>query len=108
MEYVEVELICKTCKEPFTYKRSCHNALEAEILEYKAVHRRKPICPACLKKEQDAAELAKAAEMGLPILMGRSEKQISYALSLRNRYISQHPSALKAAQRNLALTTPHS
>lgn len=98
MEYAEVELVCKKCKTTFVYKKLCHNRHEAEIAEQRAVRRRKPLCPACLRDEQEAAEIVKAAEMGLPELVGRSEKQVSFAFSLRSRYIRKNGAAIRKAQ----------
>lgn len=101
MVFAEVELTCKKCGNQFLYKKAFHNEIEADKARYKAAHRRKPMCPACLRAEQEAADLEKAAEMGLPELMGRSDKQISFAFSLRNRYIKDHEGSILRTQRLL-------
>ena len=106
MELIEVECVCSKCKNPFIVRKECHNKLDAEILEDKLSRRRKPVCPACFKKEQALGAVEMAAKMGLPELIGRTEKQISYAFSLRNSYILQHQGEIKTVKKELGKINP--
>lgn len=101
MEFVEVDLLCKGCGETFTFKKVCQNKIDADIVKQNMIKRRRPLCPKCQRKEQEAANMEKAAKLGLPELMGRSEKQIAYAFSLRNRYACKHEGTIRRAQKYL-------
>lgn len=90
MEIITVELICGVCGNTFTTKRECHNMLEAELLEHKLQRRRKPICPDCYRKSKNKEAIERAAQLQLPEIIGRTDKQIAYAFSLRDSYICAH------------------
>ena len=102
MHIIEVECICKVCGEPFTVKQSCRDMLEVEIQSRKILNRRKPVCSTCYFAEKKAQAEEKVSKMGLPELIGRSEKQIEYALSLRTRYITSHEVQINRVQNELA------
>lgn len=101
MEIVVVECICKSCGNAFTVQRECHNMLAAELLEEKLQRRRKPICPSCFKKEKHKMAIERAAQLCLPEIIGNSKNQITYAVSLRDEFITKHPSQISKAKQEL-------
>lgn len=101
METVKVTLQCKKCGEFFSVVKMCHTKLDAEIETRRISKRRNPVCAACFKKEQLEAAIEKAGIMGLPEIVGYTEKQINYAFSLRNRYIEKNQEKIKQAQKEL-------
>lgn len=101
METVQVELQCKKCGEFFTVKKMCHTKLDAEIEERRISKRRNPVCPNCFKKEKLEMAIEKAGKMGLPELIGSTDKQISFAFSLRDRYIEKNPYKISKARAEL-------
>ena len=83
---------CKTCGKEFTYSKICYNRRDADDFEEWAAEHIDE-CDECrearLRKERDeenAHAAALAAENDLPELHG-SEKQVAWALSLRQRAI---------------------
>lgn len=56
------------------------------------------LCIDCYRAKQEAQEAAKAAEYELPVISGKSDKQIDYASKLRARYVSRHDSEIKQIQ----------
>ena len=101
METVQIDLQCKKCGEFFTVKKLCQTKLDAEIEERRIAKRRNPVCPTCFKVEQFAVAVEKAGKMGLPEIVGFTEKQVKYAFSLRNQYIEKNIGKVKKAKREL-------
>lgn len=92
---------CEFCGKEFYKTNYFHNRQEADNWETLAKGEYKK-CPACCAKEQGDKAVAKASEYPLPEIVGKSEKQINYALSLRARYVSKHETDIKRAQSILA------
>lgn len=84
--------VCTTCGKEFTYSKMCYNRRDADNFEeWAAAHIDE--CPECREKrlreeqsEENAKAAALAAENDLPELSG-SEKQVAWAMSLRQRAI---------------------
>ena len=65
------------------------------------------ICPECYQKQQMAKAEALAAELGLPQIAGKSDKQIAYAASLRAKYlVKSGANEIKLVRKLMAVMTP--
>lgn len=107
MVTISVECQCKTCKKTFLFVKECRNGFEAEKKE-KWAKRHKDSCPDCYKASQQEEAIRKAEELGLPELIGRSEKQVQFAFSLRNRYIQKNEKLIQKAQAEIDKLNPQS
>lgn len=101
METIQIDLQCKSCGETFTVKKMCHTKLDAEIETRRISKRRNPVCPNCFKKEKLKVAIEKASKLGLPEIIGTTDKQISFAFSLRDRYIENNPYKFNRAKMEL-------
>lgn len=100
MAKATVECVCKHCNNTFKVTRTFHSRTEAcKFEEYAAGSYDE--CDDCRNKRKAAEYADKAAkiiaEYGIPDITGVSDKQINYAISLRNRYIAQYPDRIKRA-----------
>lgn len=112
MAKAQVTLICSVCGQPFIKTKTCHNRTEANSWE-EWMKRNYGLCPDCYHEQfqQKTDELAEA--MLLPQLQG-TERQISYAMNIRkkfitdiNRHISQLETMLKELENNGEATSEH-
>lgn len=64
-------------------------------------------CQECYQKQQMAKAEALVAELGLPQITGKSEKQIAYAASLRAKYlVKRGANEIKLVRKLMAAMTP--
>lgn len=106
MIIAEVECVCHICRKIFLFKKECHNGLEAErVNRYARKHR--DTCPACYAEAQQQLAQNRAVALNLPEIVGRSEKQISFAFSLRDKYISAHESSIQYTLKQLDKINPN-
>ena len=105
MEIARVECFCKNCGDLFVFEKECQNRLEAEALE-KWAAKKKTLCPKCYRGSQQLRTSQLSAELKLPAITG-TEKQIQYAQSLRDRYVTKHEGAVRAALRELEKINPN-
>lgn len=95
MAIAEFTIICPTCGEEFGVRRKCYNRKDAD--NYEAWVKSHPYnCPKCYKAAKIAETESKAAEfvarVGLPEIVGKSDKQIKFATDLRTKYlVGDHP-----------------
>lgn len=112
MAKAQVTLTCSVCGQSFTKMKICHNRTEANSWE-EWMKRNYAVCPDCYH-EQLQKKTAEAAEaMSLPQLQG-TERQISYAMSIRqkfvtdiNTHISQLETMLKERETDGEATPEH-
>lgn len=93
MALVRITLTCCECGKEFEHRHTCRNTSDAA--NYEAWARDNvTICPECYRAALRVAEEKQAAEnatsAGLPALEG-TEKQVRYALVLRERLIDRTP-----------------
>lgn len=89
------ECTCEKCGKTFVkYSYNCRNRSEADRWEEWAKGNY-TLCPECYREQQKADNAQKAsvliAELGLPEITGKSEKQIQYASNLRNKELVSRP-----------------
>ena len=100
MAIASITITCTTCGNEFEHRKVCHNRKAADSYESWAADHI-DTCPACYAKqiaEQMADKLSTAlAKCGyqLPELTGVSEKQIAYAVKVRERYLSDNLSRIE-------------
>ena len=90
MARATVHCVCATCGKEFTHIKDCFNRKEADSYEeWASVNIDE--CPECrrarLKRENAEAAAEIISKYGFPEITGVSEKQISYANDLRNKYL---------------------
>lgn len=90
MSRATAHCVCATCGEEFTHIKDCFNRKEADSYEEWASANITE-CPECrrarLKRENAVAAAEIISKYGFPEITGVSEKQISYANDLRNKYL---------------------
>lgn len=100
MAKATVECVCKHCNNTFEVTRTFNSGAEARKFEEYAAGSYDE-CDGCRNKRKAAESANKAAkiiaEYGIPTITGVSDKQVNYAISLRNRYIAQYPDQIKRA-----------
>ena len=97
---------CSVCGAKFERVEFKNNRAQADAWkEWAEEHF--TICPECYQKQQmDKAE-ALVAELGLPQIAGKSEKQIAYAASLRAKYLLKNGAAeIGRVRKLMAVMTP--
>ncbi len=100
MAIASVKITCTTCGKTFEHRKECHNRTEANEYESWAENHI-DTCPECRRKQiaDEKSALLNTVlgeyDLSLPELDGVSEKQISYAVSVRNRYLSGDIVAVK-------------
>lgn len=100
MAIAKIEITCTKCGNTFVHRKECFNRREADSYESWAVNHI-DTCPDCYRKQkaaQKAATLAAALEkfgFQLPELTGASDKQIAYAVSVRERYLADNISCIE-------------
>lgn len=105
MEFVEVACFCKYCGEMFTRQRECRDEIEAERMRLWA-RDYSGMCPKCYKANEEQKAMARAAKLNLPIIIGRTTKQIKFAFTLRDQYITSHKDAIQYAINKLQDINP--
>lgn len=105
MEKIHVNCNCKNCQCEFIFEKTCENGLEAEKAK-KWAARYKKICPVCLEKEREQQRAERAQMLGLPQVIGCSNKQIAYAEKLRDRYIVANMEYVLSAKEHLEKIDP--
>jgi hypothetical protein len=105
MVTVQVLCICKVCGEEYTFTKDCPNGLEAEKTRRWA-EKNSCTCKKCYitAKQQQFEELTQS--LSLPQIQGRSEKQIGFADTLRNQYISRNTERVLYAHKELQKVNP--
>lgn len=103
MVLAQVTVECKECGNPFVVQKECQTRLDAENAERKL--RRRKTCPDCYKKQQGQRSLKRVEKMNLPEITG-SEKQIAFAFSLRDRYITKNMAQIALARSKLQKIEP--
>lgn len=79
---------CSVCGAEFSKVAFKNNRAQADSWkEWAEEHY--TICPECYRKQQTAKGEALAAELGLPQITGKSDKQIAYAVSLRAKFLAR-------------------
>ena len=89
----KVKLKCPECGTEFTKTKNCINKSEANDWE-EYIKGLGLYCKQCYFEEQQKQTLQKAKVFKLPKLIG-TEKQISYAESLRARYVVENEKDIK-------------
>lgn len=95
MALASIDLTCNTCGKSFVHRKECYNRSEADIYTAWALTHIS-CCPECSRqqyRDQRASELSSLlSRLGitLPTIEGVSDKQTSYARSVRNRYLSRN------------------
>ena len=88
---------CKICGKTFEHTKDCYNRADANAYEQWAAQNIN-VCPACYAASKKAATRSKldayiaenfGVEHPLPEITGVSEKQISYAASMRGKFIGE-------------------
>ena len=97
---------CSVCGAKFERVEFKNNRAQADAWkEWAEEHF--TICPECYQKQQMAKAEALAAELGLPQIAGKSEKQIAYAASLRAKYLLKNGAAeIGRVRKLMAAMTP--
>lgn len=98
MAKASVIITCTTCGKEFRHEAIRTNRREADsYAEWAKDHI--TTCPACYRAQQtDAAEARYAercAALGLPELIGVSDKQIAYAHKVRREFLADHYAAVE-------------
>lgn len=106
MVIAEVECVCSKCQKIFIFKKECHNGLDAEKARRYALKHR-DTCPECYAAEQHQLAMDRAVALNLPEIRGRTEKQISFAFSLRDKYITSHEVGIRYAMTQLDKVNPN-
>lgn len=100
MAIAKIEITCTKCGNTFIHRKECWNRREADSYESWAISNI-DTCPECYRKQKadhKAANLAAALEkfgFQLPELTGASDKQIAYAVSVRERYLADNISRIE-------------
>lgn len=100
MAIAKITLTCSECGCTFTHRKECFNRREADNYESWAVNHI-DTCPDCHRKQkadQKAATLAAELEkhgFNLPEVTGASDKQIAYAVRVRERYLADNISRIE-------------
>lgn len=100
MAIAKIEITCTECGNTFTHRKECRNRTEADNYEAWASSHI-TTCPECSRKQYKArmasALQAKLDELGfvLPTIEGASEKQVAYAMSVRERYLADNLSRVE-------------
>ena len=88
---------CRICGKTFEHTKDCYNRTDANAYEQWA-EQNITVCPTCYAASKRTAAKSKlnayiaenfSAEHPLPEISGVSEKQISYAASLRSKFIGE-------------------
>lgn len=93
MAIAKITITCRFCGKQFDHRKECRNRSEASEYESWAENHI-GACPECRRKRIADEKMALLntilgeCDLTLPELEGASEKQISYAVSVRNRYLS--------------------
>lgn len=99
MAIAKITLTCTECGKTFEHRKECYNRDEANRHEAWAKENI-DLCPACYRARQQrnaqvaAQEALEKHGITLPELTGVSDKQISYAKSVRDGIIARHLSKL--------------
>lgn len=97
---------CKVCGEEFTKEKKCYNRKDADAFEA-WTEKNITVCPTCYKNDLEADKALKFQEIkknvSLPQITGVSDKQISYAETLRKRALLENPSTVEKIK-NMMLT----
>lgn len=89
MAKAAAECRCKECGKVFEVTQICRNCQQAN--EWRKWAERSFVrCPECDKKAWSEHGRELASKYNLPEISGASEKQVSYALDLRTRYLAEH------------------
>lgn len=100
MAIAKITVTCRVCGKQFDHRKACRNRREANEYESWAENH-VDTCPECRSKRIADEKLALLNavlgkyDLTLPELEGVSEKQISYAVSVRNRYLSGDIASVK-------------
>ena len=105
MVTTEIECVCSNCRKVFICKKECRNGLEAEKFRAYALKHRN-ICPSCYSAEQQRQAQNRAVALDLPIIIGKTDKQVAFAFSLRDRYISSHEESIHYAMKQMEKINP--
>lgn len=97
---------CSVCGEKFGKVAFKNNKAQADSWkEWAEEHF--TICPECYRKQQSEKGEALGAELGLPQITGKSDKQIAYAASLRAKFLSNGgASEISRVRKLMAAMTP--
>lgn len=102
---VSIDCFCRKCGEIFTVKKEFPNGLEAEI-GAKKIEKQRTLCNECFVSEMQKKNARIAQQLGLPEIVGGSEKQIRFAQSLRERYIQKNEERILYIQAELSKINP--
>lgn len=100
MAIAKITITCTTCGKVFEHRKECHTRKEADSYESWAADHI-DTCPECHAKQvakQKADKVVAVLEKfgcQLPELIGASEKQIAYAVKVRNQYLYDNISSLQ-------------
>lgn len=99
MSLGKAECTCKSCGATFIKSKNCRNTREAaEYVSFAADYFDE--CPHCyssrIKKEREENADAIIKKYNLPDITGVSEKQINYAVDLRNKYLANHKKEIES------------
>lgn len=100
MAIASIKITCTTCGKTFEHRKDCRNRTEANAYVSWAENHI-DTCPECRRKQiaDEKTALLNTVlgefDLTLPELEGVSEKQISYAVSVRSRYLLGDIAAVK-------------
>lgn len=100
MAIAKIDIICTECGRTFTHRKECHNSREAESYSAWAANNI-DTCPECYKKQRSEQKTSAIAvvldesKIKMPELTGASDKQVAYAVSVRERYLANNISKVK-------------
>lgn len=104
MEPSKVSFVCPQCGVP--YEADVESRAEQKIQLRIPKLQRPRLCKSCYRqRKQEEAELL-ASGMNLPVLNGWTEKQISFAFSLRNKFICTNRPMIEKAQYEIKRIDP--
>lgn len=106
MAMANVDLVCKKCGKSFTFSKNCMSRRAADDCEEWAKSAI-DLCPDCRREEENLKEFAEDEKIGLCTLQG-TPKQVSWAASLRRKYLKNFLPYFKNRELSIAAVNQES